>query len=600
MKKTFILCAASALALLAACNKEQTEPSAKESLRLDKTSVVIKSADAGTSEILLSCANVTPAATSDAEWLTVDEITTRVLKFSYAANESESERTASITVTAGSLDAVKVNVTQAGKKDIDPSTVLTLGAVTEDGKGVIYYVDPDDPSVGMAISIDCISGVDPSVCVWSPLDAVTGAESRVNGAANQEIILAGASDPASSYPAAYWCSQVGEGWYLPALDEMLQVREIYAADVATFDGWLTSNGGSVMNVGKGSYWTSTEGSSSEAYFVKVTSTKDPETIAKTSASRCVRAVKVIGNLVRPAEPVVITLSKSSLELEGSACNAEVNVEVKNGTLSSVEVNAEAASWLSASISDSKININAAANDGEERRSATITVSAVSDLGAEPATATISVEQKPQPKADGFKLMETYSEGGKVVGVVFWVSDDGMSAKIVSLNRSEKIAWAVNGSSAATTLIEAAVDKADGSVNTAAIREFVKDSPADVPALAYLDALGEGWYWPAINELQSLFEAYNGTTYDAATNAKPNGLTEDEKAARAAFDKLLTDNGGVKLNEADDNNNGEQYLASTQVDAINVNSFRFGKRSINNDTGKTGTTRMVRAVKLVSK
>lgn len=600
MKKTFILCAASALALLAACNKEQTEPSAKESLRLDKTSVVIKSADAGTSEILLSCANVTPAATSDAEWLTVDEITTRVLKFSYAANESESERTASITVTAGSLDAVKVNVTQAGKKDIDPSTVLTLGAVTEDGKGVIYYVDPDDPSVGMAISIDCISGVDPSVCVWSPLDAVTGAESRVNGAANQEIILAGASDPASSYPAAYWCSQVGEGWYLPALDEMLQVREIYAADVATFDGWLTSNGGSVMNVGKGSYWTSTEGSSSEAYFVKVTSTKDPETIAKTSTSRCVRAVKVIGNLVRPAEPVVITLSKSSLELEGSACNAEVNVEVKNGTLSSVEVNAEAASWLSASISDSKININATANDGEERRSATITVSAVSDLGAEPATATISVEQKPQPKADGFKIMETYSEGGKVVGVVFWVSDDGMSAKIVSLNRSEKIAWAVNGSSAATTLIEAAVDKADGSVNTAAIREFVKDSPADVPALAYLDALGEGWYWPAINELQSLFEAYNGTTYDAATNAKPNGLTEDEKAARAAFDKLLTDNGGVKLNEADDNNNGEQYLASTQVDAINVNSFRFGKRSINNDTGKTGTTRMVRAVKLVSK
>lgn len=600
MKKTFILCAASALALLAACNKEQTEPSAKESLKLDKTSVVIKSADAGTSEILLSCANVTPAATSDAEWLTVDEITTRVLKFSYSANESESERTASITVTAGSLDAVKVNVTQAGKKDIDPSTVLTLGAVTEDGKGVIYYVDPDDPSVGMAISIDCISGVDPSVCAWSTLDAVTGAESRVNGAANQEIILSGASDPASSYPAAYWCSQVGEGWYLPALDEMLQVREIYAADVATFDAWLTSNGGSVMNVGKGSYWTSTEGSLSEAYFVKVTSTKDPETISKTSTSRCVRAVKVIGNLVRPAEPVVITLSKSSLELEGGACNAEVNVEVKNGTLSSVEVNAEAASWLSASISDSKININATANDGEERRSATITVSAVSDLGAEPATATISVEQKPQPKADGFKLLETYSEGGKVVGVVFWVSDDGMSAKIVSLNRSEKIAWAVNGSSAATTLIEAAVDKADGSVNTAAIREFVKDSPADVPALAYLDALGEGWYWPAINELQSLFEAYNGTTYDAATNAKPNGLTEDEKAARTAFDKILTDNGGVKLNEADDNNNGEQYLASTQVDANNVNSFRFGKRSINNDTGKTGTTRMVRAVKLVSK
>lgn len=600
MKKTFILCAVSAFAMLVACNKEQTEPSAKESLKLDKTTVAIKSADAGTFEILLSSANVTPAATSDAEWLTVDEITARVLKFSYTANESEAERTGIITVTAGSLNAVKVTVTQAGKKDIDPSMALTLGALTEDGKGVIYYVDPDDPSTGMAISIDCISGVDPSVCVWSPLDAVAGAESRVNGAANQELLLAGVSDPASAYPAAYWCSQVGEGWYLPALDEMLKVREIYAADVTSFDNWLTSNGGSVLNVGKGSYWTSTEGSSSEAWFVKVTSTKDPETISKTSSTRSVRAVKVIGNLVRPAEPVVITLSKSSLTLEGAACNEEVGVEVKNGTLSSVEVNAEDASWLSASISDSKISISATANDGEDRRSATITVSAAGEDGAEPVTATISVEQKPQPKADGFKLLDTYSEGGKVVGVVFWVSDDGMSAKIVSLTRSEKIAWAVAESSAATTLIEAAVDKADGSVNTAAIREFVKDSPADVPALAYLDALGEGWYWPAINELQSLFEAYNGTGYDAATNAKPNGLTEDEKAARAAFDALLTDNGGVKLNEADDNNNGEQYLASTQVDGTQVYSFRFGKRNINNDTGKTGTTRMVRAVKLVSK
>lgn len=599
MKKTFILCAASMLALLAACNKEQTEPTVKESLRLDKTSVAIKSADAGTSEILLSCTNVTPAATSDAEWLTVDEITARVLKFSYTANESETERTGIITVTAGSLDAVKVTVTQIGKKDIDPSTALTLGALTEDGKGVIYYVDPEDPSTGMAISIDCISGVDPSVCVWSPLDAVAGADSRVNGAVNQETMLEGASDPESAYPAAYWCSQVGEGWYLPALDEMLKVREIYAADVTSFDGWLTSNGGSVLNVGKGSYWTSTEGSSSEAYFVKVTSTKDPETISKTSSTRSVRAVKVIGNLVRPAEPVVITLSKSSLTLEGVACNEEISVEVKNGTLAGVEVNAESASWLSASLSDSKINISATANDSEDRRSAIITVSAASDQGAEPVTATISVEQKPQPKADGFKLLDVYSEEGKVVGVVFWVSDDGMSAKIVSLNRSEKIAWAVAESSAATTLIEAAVDKADGSVNTAAIREFVKDNSSDVPALAYLDALGEGWYWPAINELQSLFEAYNGTSYNAATNAKPNDLTEEEKAARAAFDALLTGNGGVELNK-DATGNGEQYLASTQVNGTEVYSFRFGKRNINEDTGKTGTTRMVRAVKLVRK
>lgn len=389
---------------------------------------------------------------------------------------------------------------------------------------------------------------------------------------------------------------------MPALDEMLQIREIYAADKDTFDGWLTSNGGLAMNVGKGSYWTSTESSADEAWWVKISSDKDAEAISKTSKTRSLRAIKAIGDYKRPAEPVSLSLSKSSLSFGSEASSEAVSVTVKNGTLSAATVSDDAVSWISVSVDGETLDISVKANDSGTARSGSITVTAVAAQGTSVATATVKVEQKAPEKTDGFKLLDTYSENGRVVGVVFWVSEDGMSAKVVSLKRSSNMAWAVSGSvsGADATLIEGAVDKSDGYANTEAIRAFVKDSYADVPALEYIDNLGEGWYWPASSELQALFEAYNGTSYDNATNSKPDSISEEEKSSRAKFEQILSDNGGDKINAAAENDNGEQYLASTQVDGTQVYSFRFGKRSLNNDTGKTGTKRMVRAVKLVKK
>lgn len=201
----------------------------------------------------------------------------------------------------------------------------------------------------------------------------------------------------------------------------------------------------------------------------------------------------------------------------------------------------------------------------------------------------------------FKLLDVYMEEGVAKGIVFYVSADGMTAKIVSLDRTETVAWSSVG---AETL--GASSKNDGAANTLTLRS--SSEAASIPALTFCDKHGEGWYWPALNELQTLFETYNGTTYSASTNKVPANITEAEKASRAAFDKVLTDNGGTALNTAADTENGSQYWSSTeQISSSGVaygSSFRFGKRyasGAGDALSKTNAgTRYVRCVKVVTK
>lgn len=200
----------------------------------------------------------------------------------------------------------------------------------------------------------------------------------------------------------------------------------------------------------------------------------------------------------------------------------------------------------------------------------------------------------------FKLLDVYMEEGVAKGVVFYVSDDGMTAKIVSLDRTETVAWSTVG---AATLGSSSTS--DGSANTLTLRASAE--AASIPALAFCDSHGEGWYWPALNELQALFETYNGTTYSSATKAVPANITEAEKASRAAFEKVLADNGGTALNTAAETENGTDYWSSTEQIASGVaygSSFRFGKpyaSGAGDQLKKTNATkRYVRCIKVVTK
>ena len=112
-------------------------------------------------------------------------------------------------------------------------------------------------------------------------------------------------------------------------------------------------------------------------------------------------------------------------------------------------------------------------------------------------------------------------------------------------------------------------------------------------------MGEGWYWPASGELQALCAAYHGKdAYGSCTDAYPNALPADERAAQIAFDKALTDNGGDAINTMEDNAAGDSYYSSTEKSASQMTYVRFGKRS--NANGTKASTRCVRAIKVVTK
>ena len=264
-----------------------------------------------------------------------------------------------------------------------------------------------------------------------------------------------------------------------------------------------------------------------------------------------------------------------------------------------------AEWLTAEITPRCLTLTYGENTAEDDRTAEINIVAGSLL----ATVTVTQpgnkpepEPEPEPEPDPlYKVYDVWYQNGVAAGIVFWVAEDGQSALVVSLDRTATtVAWSTDGSHLIGT------GESDGAANTALMR--ASEEAAAIPALAFCDAHGEGWFWPAMDEMKKLFEAYNGTVFDAATVAAPASITQEEKDARAAFDKALTDNGGTAINTASENSTGDQYWTSTEqtdekTGKVYASTMRFGKVYASTPADQMGKTnaskRYVRCMKLVS-
>ena len=264
-----------------------------------------------------------------------------------------------------------------------------------------------------------------------------------------------------------------------------------------------------------------------------------------------------------------------------------------------------AEWLTAEITPRCLTLTYGENTAEDDRTAEINIVAGSLL----ATVTVTQpgnkpepEPEPEPEPDPlYKVYDVWYQNGVAAGIVFWVAEDGQSALVVSLDRTATtVAWSTDGSHVIGT------GESDGAANTALMR--ASEEAAAIPALAFCDAHGEGWFWPAMDEMKKLFEAYNGTVFDAATVAAPASITQEEKDARAAFDKVLTDNGGTAINTASENSTGDQYWTSTEqtdekTGKVYASTMRFGKVYASTPADQMGKTnaskRYVRCMKLVS-
>ena len=106
----------------------------------------------------------------------------------------------------------------------------------------------------------------------------------------------------------------------------------------------------------------------------------------------------------------------------------------------------------------------------------------------------------------YKVGDYYNEDG-FEGVVFQVSKDGTSGKIVSLTQSKYArqwrSFRNEGGPRATLLpYLSAEDQQDGELNCDIVKRH-DDWQREFPAIGWCATLGEGWYLPAINELKLL-------------------------------------------------------------------------------------------------
>ena len=251
--------------------------------------------------------NITVAEASRG-WCLVAVQQNNIVVTAGGANLHAKTRSAQVTVTAGLRDNIQT-------KTIEIVQAAGEGGSSSD-QGVIFWQDDENNPTMVKI----VSGISSEKGVmWADRDhtAAIGTTDENDGSVNQAIAEA-IPGYETLYPAFYYCTQMGEGWYLPAKQEMIQIFEAYngtAIDEATvanpidisqtekdaradFDAQLLAiDGGKIMNeadqtAAGDSYWTSTEEGSTNVYWVRFGKYAS-DGGAKYSTARKVRCVKKV-------------------------------------------------------------------------------------------------------------------------------------------------------------------------------------------------------------------------------------------------------------------------------------------------------------------
>ena len=168
-------------------NNSETEVTLYKNIGSQATVVINTTADDITAEY-------------DADWLSVDVNKRRVIYTITAVNETGEPRTAVVKLVSGEW-MQEITVTQ---RELEESEIklLKVGDLTEDGLGMIFWVDPENPEVGKAISLQRRVGA----CELPY--KMNGAFSTVNGIENTALF----ANP-SPNDAVVFCTSIGDGWY---------------------------------------------------------------------------------------------------------------------------------------------------------------------------------------------------------------------------------------------------------------------------------------------------------------------------------------------------------------------------------------------------
>lgn len=136
--------------------------------------------------------------------------------------------------------------------------------------GIVFWVDPADPTKGKVVSLD-----ESATMVWSTeKDAFIGTLTEYyNGAANTAATVSYSGYTPEKYPAVAWClnknnpSQAEIKWYLPTQGELVQLSGNPVGSVSNIIKNKLNNVSGATTL-SGDYWTSYEKNSSQ--YVAVT------------------------------------------------------------------------------------------------------------------------------------------------------------------------------------------------------------------------------------------------------------------------------------------------------------------------------------------
>ena len=301
-------------------------------------------------------------------------------------------------------------------------------------------------------------------------------------------------------------------------------------------------------------------------------------------------VKVTQALEDAVEP---TLSCDKYEVAiASSLNSFVIVNVTtnmDGFTASVAEDGK--DWLTASIEGMVLTLKASsANEASSERGTTVELKA--GMNGRFATCIISVKQSAKSLAIGDIVNN---------GVLFWISEDGKTGKVLAGPRGEGMAYCTDKTTATGEGgTQAAIDRENGKANVAVLKA-VDASLDKFPAAQYCETMSPAgeWYLPAVDELTAIFKAYNGIALEGATIDNPGKISAEEKAARALFDAaVLSLPGGVVLNTKEESATGDSAFSSTETSLDKAYYVRFGK-ALCDKANKNGTTRTARCIKVVN-
>lgn len=165
-------------------------------------------------------------------------------------------------------------------------------------------------------------------------------------------------------------------------------------------------------------------------------------------------------------------------------------------------------------------------------------------------------------ANTYRVGEVYEENGKPAGVVVEVSSTGRYAKIASLTEY-KAKWDAAGNDAATAT--GAASTTDGVANSTIIRN-VEGYAEKYPVFGVLEDLGDGWYIPALEELELLY----GAMSQANEHLAAEGATKIERSVywsstemgnSSAYGYLMKD---TTLQVEENEGGGEVFLTGGQL------------------------------------